>query len=203
MNEDEIRDAIRRRYAAVATEPVGQFKYPVGRESAERLGYRADLMDRVSSDVIRHFVGVGNPFSLGEPRPGWRVVDVGCGSGVDVQIAARYVGPTGQVIGVDMSPEMLGVARAGLGTGDLRNVTLIEGQAEALPVESGWADLVISNGVLNLAACKEAVYAEIARVLRPEGRFQAADLILIKDLPENLRTDQFAWSRLNQRSGAG
>jgi SAM-dependent methyltransferase len=194
MTEDEIREAIRRRYAAVATEPVGQFKYPVGRESAERLGYRVDYMDRVSPDVIRRFVGVGNPFSLGEPQPGWRVVDVGCGSGVDCQVAAHYVGPTGRVIGVDMSPEMLVVAKAGLGAGDLPNVTFVEGQAEALPVESGWADLVISNGVLNLAACKEPVYAEIARVLRPEGRFQAADLILIKDLPEDLRNDQFAWS---------
>lgn len=194
MNDDDIRDAIRRRYVAVAAQPVGQFKYPVGRESMERLGYRADFMDRVNPDVIGHFVGVGNPFFLGEPQAGWHVVDVGCGSGGDCQIAAHYVGPTGQVIGVDMSPEMLHVARAGLATGDLTNVTLIEGQAEALPVESGWADLVISNGVLNLAACKEPVYAEIARVLRPEGRFQAADLILIKDLPENLYDDTFAWS---------
>lgn len=194
MEPDQIRNALRRRYAAVADQPAGQFPYPVGRGSAERLGYRADFVERIPRDVIDHFVGVGSPFSLGEPQAGWRVVDVGSGAGVDSQVAAQYVGPTGQVIGVDISPEMLTVARAGLAASGLSNVTFVEGPAEALPVESAWADLVISNGVLNLATCKARAFAEVARVLRPGGKFQAADLILVKDLPQDLHDDEFAWS---------
>ena len=93
-----------------------------------------------------------------------------------------------------MSPEMLAVARAGLDAGGPSNVAFIEGRAEALPIESSWADLVISNGVLNLATCKASAFAEVSRVLRPGGRFQAADLVLVKDLPQDLRDDQFAWS---------
>lgn len=194
MDPDRIRDVICRRYAAVAAEPAGQFRYPVGRESAERLGYRADVLDRLPPDVVRHFVGVGNPFLLGEPRGGMRVVDVGCGGGFDSLVAARRVGPAGRVIGVDMSREMLAVARAGLSFDGSANVAFVAGRAEDLPVSTDWADLVISNGVLNLAACKASAFAEIFRVLRPGGRFQAADLILVKDLPGDLRSDEFAWS---------
>lgn len=189
-----IHDALRRRYAEVACKPVGQFKYPVGRGSAERLEYRADFLERIPAEVIDRFVGVGNPFSLGEPQLGWRVLDVGCGCGFDSQVAAYYAGNTGRVIGVDLSREMLDLARSGLAVGGLSNVRFVEGCAEALPVELGWADLVISNGVLNLAACKASAFSEIARVLRPGGRFQASDLILIKNLPHDLRDDQFAWS---------
>jgi SAM-dependent methyltransferase len=194
MQAEELQDAMRRRYAAVAERPTGQFPYPVGRDSAERLNYRRDLLDRIPSDVVAHFVGVGNPFSIGEPQPGWNVLDIGCGCGFDSQMAALYVGPTGRVRGVDLSPEMLAVARAGLDTGGLTNVELIEGEAEALPFESDWADLVVSNGVLNLAFYKRAAFAEVARVLKPGGRFQGADLVLVKELPQDLRDDRFAWS---------
>ena len=194
MEPEQVRDALRRRYADVAEQAGGQFKYPVGRESAERLNYRRDLLDSIPSDVVEHFVGVGNPFSMGEPEPGWNVVDIGCGCGFDSQIAALCVGPTGRVLGIDMSPEMLAVARAGLEQGRLLNVELIEGRAEDLPVGSAWADLVISNGVLNLATCKTSAFAEVARVLKPGGRFQAADLVLLKELPQDLRDDHFAWS---------
>ena len=184
---------MRRRYAAVAERPTGQFNYLVGRDSAERLRYRRDLLDRIPSDVVAHFVGVGNPFSMGEPQPGWNVLDVGCGCGFDSQMGALNVGPTGRVRGVDLCREMLAVAQAGLDASGLTNVELIEGNVEALPVESGWADLVISNGVLNLAFCKRSAFAEVARVLKPGGRFQAADLVLVKELPQAIRDDQFAW----------
>ncbi|MEW6440992.1 MAG: methyltransferase domain-containing protein [bacterium] len=190
MELKQIQSAIRRRYAEVARQPVGQFKYPVGRVSAEQLGYPAKLVGRVPADVVDRFVGVGNPFLLGEPQSGWRVVDVGCGVGFDSRMAAQYIGPKGQVVGVDMSPEMLNAARAGRSA----NLVFVQGCAEALPLESGWADLVISNGVLNLSPCKESAFAEVARVLRPGGRFQAADLILVKDLPPDLHHDEFAWS---------
>jgi SAM-dependent methyltransferase len=194
MEPEQIREALRHRYADVAKRPEGQFKYPIGRESAERLDYRRDLLERIPSDVTEHFVGVGNPFSMGEPQPGWNVVDIGCGCGFDSQMAAHYVGPTGRVRGVDLTPEMLAVARAGLDAAGPLNVELFEGQAEDLPVESGWADIVISNGVLNLPTCKTSAFVEAFRVLKPGGWFQATDLVLVKDLPEGLRDDQFAWS---------
>jgi SAM-dependent methyltransferase len=194
MEAERVQEAMRRRYAAVAEQPTGQFNYPVGRDSAERLDYRRDLVDCISSDVVEHFVGVGNPFSMGEPEPGWNVLDIGCGCGFDSQIAAQYVGPTRRIRGVDLTPEMLGVARAGLDRSGLLNVEFIEGRAEALSVESAWADLIISNGVLNLATCKASAFSEVARVLKPGGRFQAADLVLVRDLPQDLRDDQFAWS---------
>jgi SAM-dependent methyltransferase len=194
MKPDEVREALRRRYASVARQSVGQFNYPVGRQSAGLLKYRADFLELIPADVVDHFVGVGNPFSLGEPRAGWRVVDVGCGGGFDSQVAAHYVGHRGQVIGLDMSGEMLAVARDGLVASDLYNVSFVEGYAEDLPVEAGWADLVISNGVLNLSTCKTSAFAEIARVLRSGGWFQAVDLILVKELPQNLQNDEFAWS---------
>jgi SAM-dependent methyltransferase len=194
MEAEQIQEAMRRRYAAVAEQPTGQFHYPVGRDSAERLNYRCDLLDRIPSDVVDHFVGVGNPFSIGEPEPGWNVLDIGCGCAFDSQMAAHYVGPTGRIRGVDPSPEMLRVARAGLERSGLLNMEFIEGRAEVLSAQAAWADLIISNGVLNLATCKASAFSEVVRVLKPGGRFQAADLVLVKDLPQDLRDDEFAWS---------
>jgi SAM-dependent methyltransferase len=194
MEPEQIRDELRRPFAAVAERPAGQFNYPVGRESAERLNYRRDFLARIPPAVVEHFVGVGNPFSMGEPASGQNVLDIGCGGGFDSLIAALYVGPTGRVRGVDMSPEMLTVARAGLVESGLNIIELNVGRAEALALESGWADLVISNGVLNLTTCKASAFAEVARVLKPRGVFQAADLVLVKDLPHDLLDDEFAWS---------
>lgn len=190
---EAIHAASRRRYAAVARSPAGQFRYPTGRASAERLGYRPDLLDRIPADVVARFVGVGNPFSLGEPEPGWSVLDIGCGCGLDSQVASHYVGPGGRVCGVDLSEDMLAVARGGR-SGGLADLEFRQGYAEKLPVPSGWADLVISNGVLNLASCKGAAFGEVFRVLKPGGRFQAVDLVLVADLPPDLRNDEFAWS---------
>jgi SAM-dependent methyltransferase len=194
MNAERVRQELRRRYAAVARQPAGRFPYPTGRASAEHLHYRRDFLDLLPPTVADHFVGVGNPFTLGEPQPGWAVLDIGCGAGFDSQVAARYVGPQGKVVGVDLSEEMLAVARQGLAAAGLANVEFRPGFAEQLPVESEWADLVISNGVLNLAFCKESAFREVCRVLKRGGRFQAVDLILVGELPPELAYSEFAWS---------
>jgi SAM-dependent methyltransferase len=191
---DQVREEIRHRYAAVAENPGGHFAYPFGRQSAERLQYRRGFLELIPPAVLDRFVGVGNPFSLGEPQPGWTVLDIGSGAGFDSQIAARYVGPTGKVIGVDLSEAMLTVARAGSAAARVSNVEFRQGIAESLPVESSCADLVISNGVLNLATCKGSAFREVFRVLKPGGRLQAVDLVLVADLPEQLRNEEFAWS---------
>jgi len=191
---EQIHEELRRRYAKVAEQPKGQFAYPVGKESVERLLYRRNFLDLVPSVLLEHFVGVGNPFSLGEPQPGWTVLDIGCGAGFDSLIAALYVGPTGKVIGVDLTEQMLAVARAGSAAAGVNNLEFCQGIAESLPVESSWADLVISNGVLNLATCKPTAFREVFRVLKPGGRYQAVDLVLVAELPEKLRNDQAAWS---------
>jgi len=194
METEQIRHALRTRYASVAQQPDGQFNYDIGRSSAQNLDYPSDLLELISASVVDRFVGVGNPFLLGRPKVGSRVVDIGCGAGFDAQIAAHLVRPNGHVNAIDLCPEMLAVANSGYKESPLDNVSFHEGFAESLPVEDGWADLVITNGVLNLAACKATVFAEIARILRPGGRLQAADLILTERLPDELRKDEFAWS---------
>src|SRR6516162_4418560 len=127
MSPDQIHEELRQRYAKVAEQPKGQFPYPVGKESAERLKYRRDFLNHIPASVLDRFVGVGNPFTLGEPQPGWAVLDIGCGAGFDSLVAALYVAPTGKVIGVDLSEEMLTVAR-GQSVG-VRNLEFRQGMA--------------------------------------------------------------------------
>lgn len=168
QSPEQIHEGLRHRYAKVADEPQGQFPYPVGRESAEGLRYRRDFLNLVPPVVLDRFVGVGNPFSLGEPQPGWTVLDIGCGAGFDSVIAALFVGSTGKVIGVDLSEEMLVVARLGSEAAGVKNLEFRQGIAESLPVESSWADLVISNGVLNLTTCKATAFREAFRPVRDQ-----------------------------------
>jgi arsenite methyltransferase len=140
------------------------------------------------------FAGTGNPFSLGELRPGERVVDVGCGAGIDSLVAAKKVAPDGWVIGVDMTPSMLEKARRAAEGAGLKSVEFREGYTEALPVDDSWADVVISNGVLNLMPDKDAALEEMSRVLKPRGRLQIGDILVQKAVPESAKRKIDLWT---------
>jgi SAM-dependent methyltransferase len=191
---DELRASIRAEYAAVATDPERGFHFHTGARLAAILGYPADWIERLPPAAVASMAGTGNPFVLGEIHPGARVVDCGSGAGVDALIAARLVGPTGQVIGVDMTPEMLAKARHSAVHAGLPNVEFRQGVLERLPVETGWADVVISNGVLNLVPDKAAALAEMHRVLRSGGRIQLADIVLKRPVSATSRLDVSLWT---------
>jgi len=191
---EEIRRAVVTKYRAVSDQPSGHFPYPIGRESAERLGYEAEWLAAVPPDLADRFVGVGNPFGVLRPERGERVLDVGCGCGLDTFVAATLVGPDGHAVGLDLTAEMLAWPRAALAECGLRNLVFLEGSAEELPVADGSFDLVISNGVLNLVPDKVAAFREIHRVLRPGGVLAAADLVVVESVPEAVLADMDAWS---------
>jgi arsenite methyltransferase len=189
-----LREAVRERYRAVSKSAAGCFTYPVGRPSAVGLGYEAAWLQAVPPEVVDRFVGVGNPFSIHRPRPGDRVLDLGCGAGLDTFAAALLVGPQGRASGLDLSAEMLARARSAAAGWPLNNVEFVEGLIEALPFEASSFDLVISNGVLNLVPDKEAAFREIERVLEPGGRFAAVDLLVIETVPAEVLASEDAWS---------
>jgi SAM-dependent methyltransferase len=188
-----LRNAIRTEYAQVASDPGKGFHFHTGRRLARILGYLDAWLDGVPEDTIASFAGTGNPFSLGPLRAGERVVDVGCGAGIDSLIAAHMVGPSGAVVGVDMTPAMLDRARASAAHRGLANVRFHEGLAESLPVAEGWADVVISNGVLNLFPDKLAGLQEMARVLKPGGRLQIGDIVVQKSVGDKAKRDVDLW----------
>lgn len=188
-----LKSEIRKTYAAVSQEPEREFVFPTGRAWAEDLGYPPELA-RVPDAVAESFAGVANPFSLGRLEPGERVLDVGSGAGTDSLVAALMVGPKGSVIGIDMTPEMLAKARAGAAEIGLGNVTFVEGEAEALPFADASFDVVVSNGVIDLIPDKDAVFAEIHRVLAPGGRIQIADVTIQKPVSDEGRRNIDLWT---------
>jgi len=194
LDVTSLRQAIQVEYAAVAEDPQRGFHFLVGRPLAHLLGYEEGLLDGIPEASIESFAGTGNPFTLGRLAPGERVVDIGCGAGIDTLIAARMVGPTGRVIGVDMTPSMLAKARGAAQLAGFANVDFRESHAESLPVDDGWADAVISNGVLNLLPDKDAGLREIARVLRPGGRLHVADILIQRPLPDAARLQIDLWT---------
>ena len=194
LDLDELRASIRAEYSAVANQPERGFHFHTGRRLADILGYREDWLEKVPSSAIESMAGTGNPFSLGELKPGEHVVDCGSGSGADSLIAAQMVGPGGRVIGVDMTPEMLVKARRNAVISGLTNVEFRQGYLESLPVPDAWADVVISNGVLNLVPDKETALLEMYRVLKPGGRIQIADIALQKPVPEASRSNVTLWT---------
>src|SRR5689334_3439812 len=172
VDVDALRAEVQSKYRAVAIEPKAEYHFHTGRRLAAKLGYDAQVVDSLPEIAVESFAGVGNPFSMRPLEAGERVVDVGSGAGFDSLVAARAVGSTGSVIGIDMTADMLTKSRATAAELDLTNVEFREGFAEALPVDDAWADAVISNGVINLCADKHAVFTEIRRVLRPGGVLQ-------------------------------
>jgi arsenite methyltransferase len=193
LDVDGLRDAIREEYAAVATHPEQGFHFHTGRPLARVLGYEREWLTGIPEPTIASLAGTGNPFSLGLPKPGEQVLDVGCGAGLDTLIASRMVGTRGQAIGVDMTPAMLDKARRSAAEMGATNVEFREGLAEALPLADGWADIVISNGVLNLFPDKGAGLGEMARVLRPGGRLQIGDILVDRTVPESAKRNIDLW----------
>jgi len=189
-----LRTAIQEEYEAVACTPNRGFHFHTGRPHARRLAYDAAWLEGIPESAIESFAGTGNPFTLGALRPGDRVVDVGCGAGIDTLIAAKMVGPEGAVVGVDMTPAMLDKARRGAAEGGFANVEFRQGFGEELPVEDGWADVVISNGVLNLMPDKPRALGEMARVLAPGGRLQVADILVQKPVSEKAKQNIDLWT---------
>ena len=194
VDPDALREEVKDKYRAVAVRPDDKYHFHTGRPLAKRLGYDAALVDPLPDEAVESFAGVGNPFSLGALASGEKVVDVGSGAGFDSFIAAAQVGPDGQVIGVDMTEEMLAKSRATAARLELGQVEFREGLAEALPVEDGWADVVISNGVFNLCTDKKGVFSEALRVLRPGGRLQFGDIANGKPVPESALRNIDLWT---------
>lgn len=189
-----LRDAIKSEYREVAEHPGKGFHFHTGRRLATIVGYQDEWLQGLSELAIESFAGTGNPFAMGALNAGERVVDVGSGGGIDSLIAARMVGPTGQVVGVDMTPAMLAKARAAAAESGIENVEFREAYMEALPVPDGWADVVISNGVLNLTPDKLRAVGEMFRVLRPGGRLQIGDILVNREVPAGAKKKIDLWT---------
>jgi arsenite methyltransferase len=194
LDRDALRRSVAAKYAEVATNPELGFHFHTGRPLAMRLAYPAAAVDRLPPANVESFAGTGNPFLFGDLRQGERVVDVGCGAGLDTLIAAQQVGAAGRVIAVDMTAEMRAKTVRGAEEMGLTNVDVREGFAESLPVDDGWADVVISNGVVNLCPDKRAVFHEMFRVLKPGGRLQIGDILVHKEVPQSAKDDIALWS---------
>lgn len=189
-----LRDEIQRTYTEVSTEHGRDFIFPTGRAWAEDLGYPQPELSRVPDASAASFAGVANPFSLGRIEPGQTVLDIGCGAGTDLLIAAQMAGSSGHVIGVDMTPTMLDRARDSAAAMALTNVELHASLIETLPLPDACVDIVISNGVIDLVPDKEAVFGELDRVLRPGGRVQLADVVIHTEVSEDARKRIDLWT---------
>jgi arsenite methyltransferase len=193
IDVDLLKKEIKKTYAAVSQDPKKDFVFPTGRAWAEDLDYPPELAN-VPDTAVESFAGVANPFTLGRLKAGERVVDLGCGAGTDSLVAAQMVGPRGHVTAIDMTPQMLDKARAAAVELGAKNVDFLEGEIERLPLADESIDVVISNGVIDLVPDKDAVFAEIFRVLRPGGRMQVADVTIQNPVSEEGRRDIDLWT---------
>ena len=194
VDADALREQVKIKYREVAHDPAGEHHFHTGRVLARLLGYDSKLVDAMPDRAVESFAGVANPFVLQALNAGERVVDAGSGAGFDCFIAASQVGPGGIVVGIDMLDDMLEKSRESATTMGLTNVEFRKGLLENLPVSDGWADAVISNGVINLCADKRQVFRELWRVLRPGGRLQMADIANGNPVPEAALADIDLWT---------
>lgn len=194
LDREHLRREIRKEYREVAEDPDQGFHFHTGRTLARIVEYRDEWLEGIPESVIASFAGTGNPFSIKTLAQGELVVDLGCGAGIDSFIAARQVGPGGAVVGIDMTLEMLERARAAQAATGIEQLEFKEGYLEEIPVEDGWADVVISNGVVNLSPNKEHVFSEIHRVLRPGGRIQIADILVSRPVSEAAKQRIDLWT---------
>jgi SAM-dependent methyltransferase len=191
---DDLRASVIERFRLVAESPQQEQKFPLGPQSAKRLGYDPAKVDGLPSSVTESFCGVGNPFLLGEPQAGQTVLDLGCGAGFDTLLAAKKVGPSAKLFGVDMTPQMVAKARNNAENLGLINVEFILGEIEHLPLPNASFDLVISNGVFNLCPDKPSVLSEVFIVLKPNGRLQMADILLEPHVTTEEVASKGSWS---------
>jgi arsenite methyltransferase len=194
VNREELRRRIAEKYRDVAVNPELGFHFHTGRPLARMLGYPDAAIDALPAGTVASFAGTGNPFLFGDLAPGETVVDVGCGAGLDTLIAAQQVWPRGRVIAVDMTEAMRAKVAAGARALGVTNVEVREGYAEQLPVPDEIADVVISNGVVNLCPDKPAVFREMYRVLKPGGRIQVGDILVHREVPQAAKDDIELWS---------
>jgi arsenite methyltransferase len=194
VDVDVLRSEIRKTYTDVSTDQDQDFIFPTGRGWAQELGYPEPELSRVPDATVESFAGVANHWLLGRVEPGSVVLDLGCGAGTDLLIAAQMTGPAGRAVGVDMTAAMLERAEASARAMGLANVELHESLIETLPLEDASVDVVISNGVVDLVPDKDAVFDEIDRVLRPGGRLQIADVVIHEEVSEDARARIDLWT---------
>jgi arsenite methyltransferase len=190
----ELESKVKDMYRHVAQDPHGKYHFELGRALAAHLGYPSEVLDRIPAGAIESFAGVGYFFDLAELSEGERVIDLGSGSGMDVFFAANRVGPAGAIIGIDFTAEQLEKARSLAKEADYSQVEFREGRIERLPMDDGSFDCVISNGVINLAPDKAAVFTEAARILKPGGRLAIADIISERQMKESTVCDADLWA---------
>jgi SAM-dependent methyltransferase len=192
--KEQILAAVQHMYTEVARMPAKEFHFPTGRSACLFVGYPAELLDSIPSTAVESFAGVGFPFRSDVIRPGDHVLDVGAGAGTDTLIAARLAGNAGKVIALDMTPAMLEKLRRNIALADVRNVDVLEGNAEAIPLADASVDVITSNGVLNLVPDKPKAFSELFRVLRPGGRVQIADIVVGRPVSESARANPKLWA---------
>ena len=191
---DILRNEVQKKYAELASNPERTFHFNHGLKLAKMLDYPVDLLSLLPPEAVESFAGLGNPFSVGEIAEGETVLDIGSGGGFDCFIASQYTGPTGNVIGVDMTDAMLKKARQTADSMGLTQVEFKEGFADELPASDNSIDVVISNGVINLAPDKDVVFKEIFRVLKPGGRLYLADMVAYKEVPAEVKENVDLWT---------
>ena len=194
VDSTDLELKVKAMYRDVAEHPHGEFHFEMGRAMAERLGYLPADLDRIPPEAIDSFAGVGYYFHLLDELEGARVLDLGSGSGMDCFVARLKTGPTGSVLGLDMTDAQRAKAEGLRQSAGYANVSFVKGYIDNAPFESGSFDVLISNGVINLAVDKAAVFKEAARLLRPGGRLALADIVTDVPLPENITCNATLWA---------